>query len=57
MYFAEVERFRTWGKDNWLDLNVMKTKEMLMDFRTNPSATPGLFLDGVRVERMMSTNI
>ena len=30
----------------------MKTKEMLIDFRKNPSAIPDLLIDGVRVERV-----
>ena len=29
VYFAEVERFNNWCRDNSLDLNVKKTKEML----------------------------
>ena len=53
VYFAEVERFRTWCKDNWLNLNVMKTKDnMLIDSIKNPSVIPNLFLDCERVERM-----
>ena len=31
----------------------MKTKEMLIDYRKNSSAFPYLFIDGVRVERMI----
>ena len=30
----------------------MKTKEMLIDFRKNPSTVPDLFIDGVKVERV-----
>ena len=33
VYFAEVERFINWCRDNSLDFNVNKTKEMLIDFR------------------------
>ena len=33
VYFDEVSRFNVWCKDNYLDLNVSKTKEMLIDFR------------------------
>ena len=31
----------------------MKTKEMLIDYRKNPSAFPNLSIDGARVERMI----
>ena len=52
MYFAETERFKTWSKDNWIDLCVIKTMEMSIAFRKNPSAIPDLFVDSVRVERV-----
>ena len=47
-----VERFSNWCRDNSLDLNVKKTKEMLIDFRKAPTVTPDLFPDGVKVERV-----
>ena len=31
-YFDEVFRFTQWCKNNFLDLNVSKTKEMVTDF-------------------------
>ena len=34
------------------DLNVKKTKEMLIDFRKAPTVIPDLFIDGVKVERV-----
>ena len=34
-YMAEVERFTTWFKDNFFDLNVTKTKELLLTFGNN----------------------
>ena len=52
VYFAEVERFSNWCRDNSLDLNVKKTKEMLTDFRKAPTVVPDLFIDGVKVERV-----
>ena len=52
VYFAEVERFSNWCKDNSLDLNVKKTKEMLIDLRKAPAVIPYLFIDGVKVERV-----
>ena len=33
VYFSAVRRFYTWCKQNFLDLDVLKTKEMLIDFR------------------------
>ena len=52
VYFAEVERFINWCRDNSLDLNVKKTKEMLTDFRKAPTVIPDLFTDGVKVGRV-----
>ena len=46
--FAEVERLR----DNSLNLNVKKTKEMLTDFRNALAVIPDLFIAGVKVERV-----
>ena len=52
VYFAEVERFSSWCRDNSLDLNGKKTKEMLIDFRKAPTVIPDLFIDGMKVERV-----
>ena len=52
VYFAEVERFINWCRDNSLDLNVNQTKEMLTDFRKAPNVISDLFIDGVKVERV-----
>ena len=46
VYFAEVERFNNWCRDNSLDLNVKKTKGKA------PTVTPDLFIHGVKVERV-----
>ena len=56
LYFAEVETFSNRCRDNSLDLNAKKTKEMLIDFRKAPADIPDLFIDGENVERV-STNI
>ena len=51
VYYAEVERFSNLSRDNSLDLNVKKTKEMLIYFRKAPTMTiPDLFIDSVKVE-------
>ena len=52
VYFSEVERFSSWCKENYLDLNATKTKELVIDFRRNPDVVPDLFIDGVKVERV-----
>ena len=50
VYFGEVDRFSNWCRDNSLDLNIEKTKEMLIDFRKAPTVIP--VIDGVKVERV-----
>jgi hypothetical protein len=52
VYFEEVDRFNLWCKQNFLDLNVQKTKEMINDFRRTPTPIPDLFIEGVKVERV-----
>ena len=52
IYFEEVSRFNTWCKENFLDLNVSKTKEMVIDFRKKGVNVPDLYIDGVKVERV-----
>ena len=52
VYFAEVERFSNWCRDNSLDLNVKKTKKMLIDLRKAPTVISDFFIDGVKVERV-----
>ena len=47
-----VDKFTTWCNNNFLDLNVKKTKEMIVDFRRGPCAIPDLFINGVKVERV-----
>ena len=34
-YRNEIERFSIWCKNNFLDLNVKKTKEIIVDFKKN----------------------
>ena len=49
VYFAEVERFSNWCRDNSLDLNV---KEMPINFRKVPTVIPDLFTNGVKVQKV-----
>ena len=44
--------FSNWCRDNSLDLDVKKTKEMLIDFRKVPTVASDLFIDGVKVEKV-----
>ena len=56
---AEVERLRTWCKDNIFDLNVTKTMELINDFRKQPPAGSPITIDddiGERREIQISWN-
>ena len=46
----EVERFTTWCKDIFLDLNVTRTKELLIDFRNQPLVVSPITIDVEIVE-------
>ncbi len=54
-YLDEVERLTSWCQDNYLSLNVSKTKELIMDFRKRQQRpyTP-LMISGTPVERVSS---
>ena len=49
-YIAEVDRFTTWCKDNFLDLNMTRTKELHIDFSNQPPAGIPIAIDGLIVE-------
>ena len=51
-YAHEVKKFSEWCKENYLELNVRKTKELVIDFRKNATVPPNLFIDGMKVERV-----
>ena len=51
-FIQQVEHFTDWCRENFLDLNVKKTKEMIVDFRREPSAIPDLFINNCKVERV-----
>ena len=46
----EVNRFITWCDQHYLQLNVKKTKEMVVDFSTSPRFQPSLHIKGEVVE-------
>ena len=49
IYKSEVKTFVNWCAENFLELNVKKTKEMVVDFRKFPSHSP-LYINGEIVE-------
>ena len=55
-YFQEVERFTTRCEENHLDLNVGKTKEMVIGFRKSSAVVPDHIINGVKVERVTEYN-
>ena len=50
----EVQRMVSWSADNNLELNVSKTKEMIVDFRRKKTPIRPLSLNGVEVEEVES---
>ena len=53
-YTSEIQRFNDWCKFNFLDLNVKKTKEMIIDFRTKKPATSPIIINNTAVEIVTS---
>ena len=51
-YRQEVDCLVSWCRDNSLELNTSKTKEMIVDFRRNPAPIDPLFIDGQAIERV-----
>lgn len=48
-YRSEIDLFAKWCQDNYLMLNVLKTKELVIDFRTKIDPTLPLSIDGTNV--------
>ena len=53
-YINEVSKLVEWCDSNCLELNVSKTKEMVIDFRINKSAIEPLIIKGQEVETVDS---
>ena len=53
-YRAEVEELVSWCTQNNLELNVSKTKEIIVDFRTKKSPILPLLINGEHVEQVKS---
>lgn len=45
-----LDYFVKWCDDSYLQLNVSKTKDMILDFQKNPPVTTPTFLKGTAVE-------
>ena len=55
-YENEVQSFSDWCDSHYLDLNVTKTKEMIVDFKREQTDIPTLFINGQEVERVTEYN-
>ena len=53
-YRDEVQRMLGWCTDNNLELNVSKSKEMIVDFRRKKTPIRPLSLNGVEIEQVES---
>ena len=49
-YEEEVQRLTSWCSENYLQFKVKKTKEIVIDFRTNRNPTSPLTVNGETVE-------
>ena len=51
-YLAQVKDFTTWCQLNYLDLNVKKTKGMIIDFRVNKDIPDNIVINSEPVGRV-----
>lgn len=52
-YVSQVNQFVDWCKSNYLDLNIKKTKEMIIDYRTKNRSIPDpIIIDSETVDRV-----
>ena len=49
-YRDEINRFVSWCEENYLDLNLSKTKELVIDFRKKKAMATPIFIKGSQVE-------
>ena len=54
VYFNEVKYFTSWCTDNKLLLNTDKTKEIVFDFRSQPSEIRPVVINGSQIEQVDS---
>ena len=53
-YMEEVRDLAMWCQDNNLSLNVIKTKEMIVDYRKKRTEHAPILIDGAAVEQVES---
>jgi hypothetical protein len=53
-YREEVRDLEVWCQDNNLSLNVIKTKEMILDYRKRKAEHTPILIDGTVVEQVES---
>jgi len=51
-YRKKVQSLSAWSTDNDLNLNIKKTKEIIIDYRKNKISHNGLCINGKEVERV-----
>jgi hypothetical protein len=49
-YIQEIDLFAEWCRNNFLDLNVKKTKEMVIDYRVKKELLEPIIINGGEVE-------
>jgi outer membrane receptor for ferrienterochelin and colicin len=54
VYREEVRDLAVWCQDNNLSLNVIKTKEMIVDYRKMRTKHTHILIDGAAVEQVES---
>ena len=50
IFILNIELFNQWCKDNFLSLNISKTKEMIIDFRRKKENLEPVIINGQEVE-------
>ena len=53
-YMEEVRDLAVWCQDNNLSLNVIKTKELIVDYRKKKTEHAPILVDGAAVEQVES---
>lgn len=51
-YRSEIERLAAWSSENNLALNILKKKDLVVNFQRNATAPVNLVISGISVERI-----